>query len=107
MGISTIYILSLWFITTFYTINYISNESILHHKEKEHCPCGAANTQRCGSFLDGGISIMTTVESVIKAFRESRIAGEKKLSRGEITWDEYAFVMLGFEARLRSMVVQL
>ncbi len=50
---------------------------------------------------------MTTVEQIIKAFRESRIAGEQKLSRGEITWDEYVFVMLGFEEKLKSMGVQL
>jgi hypothetical protein len=50
---------------------------------------------------------MENVESVIKAFRESRIAGEQKLSRGEISWDEFAFVMLGFEEKLRSMGVVL
>ncbi len=50
---------------------------------------------------------MEDVESVKKAFREARIAGEKKLSRGEITWDQYAFVMLGFEAKLQSMGVVL
>jgi len=50
---------------------------------------------------------MTTVEQIKKAFREARIVGEKKLSRGEITWDEYVFVMLGFEAKLRSMGVVL
>jgi hypothetical protein len=50
---------------------------------------------------------MKTVEQIKKAFREARIAGEQKLSRGEITWDEYVFVMLGFETRLRSLGVQL
>ncbi len=50
---------------------------------------------------------MTNVESIIKAFRESRIVGEQKLTRGEITWDEYAFVMLGYEAKLQSMGVVL
>ena len=50
---------------------------------------------------------MNNVESVKKAFRESRIAGEKKLAKGEITWNEYAFVMLGFEAKLQSMGVVL
>jgi len=50
---------------------------------------------------------MENVESVKKAFRESRIAGEQKLSRGEITWNEYAFVMLGYEAKLQSMGVVL
>jgi hypothetical protein len=50
---------------------------------------------------------MEDVESVKKAFRESRIVGEQKLLREEITWDEFAFVMLGFEAKLRSMGVVL
>jgi hypothetical protein len=50
---------------------------------------------------------MNNVESVIKAFRESRIAGEQLLSLGKITWEEYAFLMLGFEAKLQSMGVNL
>ena len=50
---------------------------------------------------------MENVEAVKKAFRESRIAGEQKLSRGEIAWEEYTFVMLGFEAKLQSMGVVL
>jgi hypothetical protein len=50
---------------------------------------------------------MDNVESVKKAFREARIAGEKLLSQGKITWDEFADQMLGFEARLRSMGVVL
>ena len=48
---------------------------------------------------------MTNVESIIKAFREARIAGEKLLSQGKITWDEFAAQMLDFEAKLRSMGV--
>jgi hypothetical protein len=55
----------------------------------------------------GGISKMNNVKSVKKAFREARIAGEKKLSQGIITFDEFADQMLGFEARLRSMGVVL
>ncbi len=50
---------------------------------------------------------MTTVEQVKKAFREARIAGEKLLSQGKITWDEYAAVMIGFELTLREMGVCL
>jgi len=50
---------------------------------------------------------MTNVESEIKAFRESRIAGEKKLSQGKITWDEFSADMLNHEANLRSMGVVL
>jgi hypothetical protein len=50
---------------------------------------------------------MTTVESVIKAFRESRIAGEQKLSRWEISWEQYAATMVSFELQLQSMGVQL
>ena len=50
---------------------------------------------------------MSTVEEIKKAFHESRIAGEKKLSQGIITFDEFADQMLSFEARLRSMGVVL
>ena len=50
---------------------------------------------------------METIKDVQKAFHEAVIAGENKLSQGKITWDEYAFVMLGFEAKLRSMGVVL
>jgi hypothetical protein len=55
----------------------------------------------------GGISNMETIKDVQKAFHEAVIAGEHKLSQGKITWDEYVFVMLGFEAKLRSMGVVL
>ncbi|HIH45252.1 MAG TPA: hypothetical protein HA257_09370 [Candidatus Methanoperedenaceae archaeon] len=44
---------------------------------------------------------------VIKAFREARIAGEKLLSQGKITWDDYAATMAGFELKLKSMGVSL
>ncbi len=47
------------------------------------------------------------VESVIKAFREARIAGERNLSQRIITWDEFEAEMLSFEERLRSMGVVL
>jgi hypothetical protein len=50
---------------------------------------------------------MTNVESVKKAFHKARIEGEQLLSLGKITWDEYAFIMLGYEAKLRSMGVNL
>ncbi len=50
---------------------------------------------------------MESIKDVEKSFREARIAGEKKLSKGEITWEEFCFVMLSFEAKLRSMGVVL
>jgi hypothetical protein len=50
---------------------------------------------------------METIKDVLKSFRESRIAGEKKLAKGEITWDEFVFVMLGFEEKLRILGDQL
>ena len=46
-------------------------------------------------------------QEVIKAFREARIAGEYMLSERRITWEEYAFVMVGFEMQLREMGEQL
>ncbi len=50
---------------------------------------------------------MTNKNEVIKAFREARIAGEQLLSSGKITWDEYAFSMIGYELRLKQMGVNL
>ena len=50
---------------------------------------------------------METIKDVQKAFHKAVITGEKKLAKGEITWNEYAFVMLGFEAKLQSMGVVL
>ena len=50
---------------------------------------------------------METIKDVQKAFHKAVIVGEKKLSRGEITWDEYVFVMVGYEEELRSMGAQL
>ena len=55
----------------------------------------------------GGISNMETIKDVQKAFHKAVIAGEKKLAKGEMTWNEYAFVMLGYEAKLQSMGVVL
>ncbi len=52
---------------------------------------------------DGGISNMKTVEQVKKAFHESRIVGEKLLSQGKITWEDFAFTMIGFELSLKAM----
>ncbi len=46
---------------------------------------------------------MENIQQIRKAFREARIAGEKLLSQGKITWDEFAFTMLGFEQVLREM----
>ena len=50
---------------------------------------------------------METVEQVKKAFREARIAGEQLLEAGRITWEQFSFVMLGYETQLRSMGVNL
>ncbi len=46
---------------------------------------------------------MNNVESVKKAFHESRITGEQLLKKGKITWDEHEETMLGFEKILRDM----
>jgi hypothetical protein len=90
------------------TTNYISNKVIVEcvrkmSKKPRDVSASGAVARSCL----GGISKMTNVESVKKAFHESRIAGEKKLSQGIITFDEFAAEMLNFEARLRSMGVVL
>ncbi|VVB85643.1 Uncharacterised protein [uncultured archaeon] len=50
---------------------------------------------------------MTNKTEIIKAFREARIAGEKLLSQGKISWEQYASTMVGFELTLREMGVNL
>lgn len=50
---------------------------------------------------------METVKEIEKAFREARIAGEKLLEQGKITWEQFSFTMLGYEAKLQSMGVSL
>jgi hypothetical protein len=69
--------------------------------------CGIAVPRGVAHSCFGGISNMETIKDVQKAFHKAVIAGEHKLSQGKITWDEYAFIMLGFEAKLRSMGVNL
>lgn len=46
---------------------------------------------------------MKTVEQVKKAFREARITDEKLLNAGKITWEDFAFTMIGFELSLKTM----
>ncbi|MDO8726625.1 MAG: hypothetical protein Q7J35_11210 [Candidatus Methanoperedens sp.] len=46
---------------------------------------------------------METIEQVKKAFREARIVGEQLLSSGRITWEQYAFTMVGYETILKEM----
>lgn len=50
---------------------------------------------------------MENRQDVIKAFREARKVGEKLLSEGKICWDDFAYVMIGFEAKIQSMGVNL
>ena len=69
--------------------------------------CGTAIPRGVTHSCFGGISNMETIKDVQKAFHKAVIEGEKLLRQGKITWDEYAFVMLGFEAKLRSMGVVL
>jgi hypothetical protein len=44
---------------------------------------------------------------ITKAFRQARIVCEQLLSNGKITWDDYAFKMLGYEQALRELGVNL
>lgn len=50
---------------------------------------------------------METIKDVQKAFHNARVAGEKLLSQGKITWEEFTFTMVGFELQLREMGVNL
>ena len=46
-------------------------------------------------------------ENKIKAFREARIAGEEKLSRGEISWEQFSAAMIDRELTLKELGVSL
>lgn len=45
---------------------------------------------------------MTNKTEITKAFREARIAGEKLLNEGKISWFDYAETMGLFETALRE-----
>lgn len=57
--------------------------------------------------LDKKVNKMENRNEVIKAFREARIAGEKLLSEGKISWDDFSFTMTGYELTLKEMGVNL
>lgn len=44
---------------------------------------------------------------VSKAFHQARTDNEDKLFRGQITFEEFQNIMLGYEAELRGMGVNL
>ncbi len=46
-------------------------------------------------------------QDIIKAFREARIEGEQMLEAGRISWEDFCFVMLGYEEQLRGLGVDL
>ena len=46
---------------------------------------------------------MNNVEQIKKAFHKARIAGEQLLSQGKISWEQYAFSMVGYELALREL----
>jgi len=50
---------------------------------------------------------MTNKQEIIKAFRKARIDGEKMLEAGRITWEQFSFLMLGFEAELKNNGVKI
>jgi hypothetical protein len=49
------------------------------------------------------LNMKESVKDISNAFREARIASEKLLEQGRITWERYAIVMIGFEEKLKSM----
>jgi len=43
------------------------------------------------------------IENVTAAFGKARKEGEQMLKSGRITWDDFVFVMIGFEEQLRQL----
>ncbi len=50
---------------------------------------------------------MSSVDEVEKAFHKARIENEQLLLNGQIRYCDYVEIMLGFEAQLRDMGVDL
>ncbi len=50
---------------------------------------------------------MNNVKEIEKAFHEARIINEQLLMKGQIRYCDYAEIMLGFEAQLRDLGVEL
>jgi collagenase-like PrtC family protease len=57
--------------------------------------------------LSKRLNKMNNVKKVTKAFRQAVTDGEQKLSRGEITWDEYEAEMKNCELTLKELGVSL
>ncbi len=47
------------------------------------------------------------IDMISKAFHETRVEGEQLLMEGKIRYCDYAEMMIGFEAQLREMGVDL
>lgn len=47
------------------------------------------------------------IENMKTAFRKARIEGAEMLESGRISWEDFSFVMLGFEQELRSLGVEI
>ncbi len=52
---------------------------------------------------DSEVLNMESIKDILNAFRQARIIGEKLLEQGKINWESYAFVMIIFEVKLKSM----
>ena len=42
-------------------------------------------------------------ETITKAFRKARIEGEQMLESGRITWEDFVFIMVGYEEQIRQL----
>ncbi len=47
------------------------------------------------------------IENITGAFRKARKEGAKMLEDGRITWEDFSFVMIGFEDDLKKAGVEL
>jgi len=49
------------------------------------------------------VEMSREIENVTAAFKKARIEGNQMLSSGRITWEDFVFIMVGFEDQLRRL----
>ncbi len=46
---------------------------------------------------------MNEIENITAAFRKARQEGEKMLSDGRLCWEDFCFIMRGYENQLQAV----
>jgi len=49
------------------------------------------------------VEMSREIENTTKAFRKARGEGEQMMSEGRLCWEDFVFIMVGFEEQLRAL----